>query len=434
MERYRQIVELSDDCIKEIDRDGVVTTVNVKGLRLLGACEASQIVGKAWSALWPDAAKPVVEGAVAAALRGEPSVFDAPCPNFRGELRDWHVRVSPMHEAGRVVGVLAVSSDVTARNAAVAAAGMLRSSLHAQNEQNQKTLDAASRREASLENDLRSSASQLLANQQAYHALEAKHFQANQGRDFALAAQHAAEVIADQAQKGEVVGQLLAGVVHDLNNFLQSAISAIDIVTASGELGPRNSKLLQVAEFALQQGTEMSQRLIGFAREHPYRPETVKLAELIQKMSPLLVHAASTKVTLVVDTCDPACCAMVDRNTLERALLNLVVNARDACAPGDQVRIETGSLTVRPEDAGAQRSAGDYVTISVSDTGPGMSEEVVARVFEVYFTTKPPGAGSGLGLPQVHSAVRQAGGFVTVTSAPGKGARFELALPRVTLE
>lgn len=432
MERYRQIVELSEDCIKELDLDGVVVAINDNGLRLFNADDPAVMVGRRWKDLWPEAVQALVEQALQDAARGTASQFEASGFDARGAFRDWRVRVGGLRDAeGRVIGLLAVSSDVTARNAAFAAAEALKDALDAKVSEAGARLSAAANREAALRETLALSESRLMATHRAYQELEVRHFEASQGRDLALAAQRATAMIAEQAQKGEAVGQLLAGVVHDLNNFLQSATTAIDVVVASNELSAGNMRLLEVAEAALEQGAAMSQRLVGFARKHPYRPESVELAELVEAMHPLLRQAVDSKARLSVDTRGSSCCAMVDRNTLERALLNLVVNARDACAPEDVIHITTGRRTVLDTVEEKGRVPGHYVTLTVSDTGRGMSEDVIARVFEVYFTTKPDGEGSGLGLPQVHSAVRQAGGFITIESSPGKGSSFELALPRV---
>lgn len=431
MERHRQIVELSDDCVKEIGLDGTILSVNVGGLRLLGATDPQQVIGKAWRSFWPQESQPMVDRALQLAANGERSEFEGVGADFHGEQKTWHVNVGPIFDNGTVRSFLAVSTDVSARNASYAAAVVLEKALRALSQEAQEKLAEAARREADLLDHLRSSESRLLATNLAYQQLEVRHFEASQRSVFAVAAQKAAEMIAEQAQKGEAVGQMLAGVVHDLNNFLHSATTAIDLAIASGELSPRNTQLLATAEKALQRGAEMSQRLVGFAREHPYRPESVELAALVETMEPLLRQAVGSAVELKIDVCDPGCCALVDRNTLERALLNLVINARDACSEGDHIRVSTGRREVSRAESNASRAAGSYVTLSVSDTGAGMTEEVVARVFEVYFTTKPEGKGSGLGLPQVHSAVGQAGGFITVTSSPGEGSTFELALPKV---
>nr|WP_164082637.1 PAS domain-containing sensor histidine kinase [Stenotrophomonas pavanii] len=428
MNRYRQIVELSDDCIKEIDLDGIVRAVNGNGLKLLKAPSPADVVDRAWIELWPPEAHASVLNAIECARNGESSSFEASCPVFDGELRDWWVRVSPLTDSGRVSGILAVSSDVTTRNRATKAAEVLQRALTSRVEAVRKWDAAGTDSDAGTIRDLES---RLLATNMAYQQLEVMHYQAAEGLRFAMAAQQAAELLAEQAQKGEAVGQLLAGVVHDLNNILQSAVSAVDLVLGSGELSEKNARYLKVAETSLEQGGALSKRLVGFARRHPFEPEPLNLAELVHSMMPLLEQAVGGKADLVADTTEQACCAMVDRNTLERALLNLVINARDACQPEDRIVVRTGSMTLDRLDAMDDRSEGDYVTLTVTDTGAGMSEEVKDRLFEVYFTTKPIGHGSGLGLAQVHSAVTQAGGFVTVTSSTGEGTCFELALPRL---
>lgn len=431
MDHSRQIVELLDDCIQELSLDGTVVTANASARSLLSASSLSEIAGSVWRDLLPLPIRGLAEAAINSARDGISSAFEAKISPLGDDLKTWRFKVSPLIEGSRVSGLLAVATDITARIAAYTAADVLHDAFRTKAEEARVKLAAAAQREADLLDHVRLSESQLLATNLAYQQLEVKHYEVSQERVLAMAAQEAAETIAEQAQKGEAVGQLLAGVVHDLNNFLNSATTAIDLVMISGELSPKNTRLLNVADSALQQGAEMSQRLVGFARKHPYRPESVDLVELIEAMDPLLKQAVGTKARLELDTCQSGCCAMVDRNTLERALLNLVINARDACKQGDSIRVKTGSLHVSPDESSPSKVAGDYVTLTVEDTGAGMSPEVVARVFEVYFTTKPVGEGSGLGLPQVHSAVRQAGGFVTVSSTVGQGACFELALPKV---
>ncbi|WNH52787.1 PAS domain-containing sensor histidine kinase [Stenotrophomonas oahuensis] len=431
MNRYRQILEMLDDCIKEIDLDGVVAAVNGRGLKLLGAQHASQVVGKHWRDLWPASERSLIDEALRKASEGVNSEFEAACPDFNGVRRVWRVKVRPITEQGRVESILAVSTDFTSLEEASRASALLVESFDRGPDVGRLELESAMRRERALVDNLKSSEARLLATNLAYQQLEVRHFEATRLRDFAVAAQRAAELILLDAQKGEAVGQMLAGVVHDLNNFLHSATTAVDLVVDSGELTENNLRLLKAAELALQQGAEMSQRLVGFAREHPYLPESVDLHQLVTAMEVLLTQAVGSRAHLVIEPGEATCCAMVDRNTIERALLNLVVNARDACGPEDVIYVRTGYRVVAPEESNGSRSAGRYLTLTVSDTGAGMSEEVLSRIFEVYFTTKRVGEGSGLGLPQVHSAVTQAGGFVTVTSRVGKGTTFELALPRV---
>ena len=283
-----------------------------KGVVLLRARDRADVVGRAWATLWPDTARSRIDQVVQAALRGERTDFEASCPDFSGEPREWRVRVCPLVEAGALVGVLAVSTDVTARNRAVRAAQVLQASLTRRIEESQRASSAASMRVAGLVETLESAESRLQASNAAYQQLEVMHNEIAVGHRFALAAQQAAEVIAAQAQKGEAVGQLLAGVVHDLNNALQAAVSALDLVAAGNELGDRSRGYLAIAGTSLQQGVEMCRRLIGFATEYPYRPQAVDLTGLVGDMTPLLTQAVGAKARLTVDREETACCALAD--------------------------------------------------------------------------------------------------------------------------
>lgn len=149
--------------------------------------------------------------------------------------------------------------------------------------------------------------------------------------DIARAAQRLAETVAERAQEGEAVGQLLAGVVHDLNNVLQTAGAAIEVVQSRGAVIAEDRKILRMAEGALQQGSIMAQRLLGFARNHPYAPEPVDLNELVARLLPLLQQAAGNKVSIEWTPAAIRSVVLVDPHTLERALLNLIINARDVC-------------------------------------------------------------------------------------------------------
>ncbi|KFA30129.1 PAS domain S-box protein [Xanthomonas vasicola] len=417
-DRYWQIVALSRDCIKEIDLDGRITSVNVHGLVGLGATSADQLIARPWRELWPSEAASIVDAAMAESAKGAIQEFEASCVSLAGVRQTWQVVTSPLFDAqGKVESILAVSKNVSDRRALETAFHTLDSTLAAERAFSTSALMLARARETSLSTEL--------------HSLRDLRERIEDDLDIARAAQNAAEKISEQAQKGEAVGQLLAGVVHDLNNVLQAATSAMNLVLQRAQIDAHDAKLLSVADAALQHGSVMAQRLVGFSRQYPYSPEAVDLAELAQQLSPLLEQVVSAELRLQLRTADGGCCAMVDRHTVERAILNLVINARDACTSGDSITVETGETCVSEEDAQLAKPAGHYMTIAVADTGHGMDSAVQARLFEAYFTTKHADKGAGLGLAQVYSAVRQAGGFVDVTSAPGKGARFVLAFPSV---
>ncbi|MGN5606858.1 ATP-binding protein [Xanthomonas citri pv. mangiferaeindicae] len=247
--------------------------------------------------------------------------------------------------------------------------------------------------------------------------------------NIARAAQRMAEAVAEQAQKGDAIGQLLAGMVHDFNNVLQAASGAVEMVLLSQGIDDKNRKLLGMAESALQQGATMSQRLLGFARHHPYLPENVDVGRVVQGMLPLLNQAVGLGITIDFRAESNLPLAMVDLHSLERAIMNLVVNARDACGDAGTITISTESCSIGRVPDGASHSPGRYVLVKVHDTGQGIAPEVLGRLFEAYFTTKPPGKGTGLGLSQVYGTMRRANGFVDVESQPGQGACFTLGVP-----
>jgi len=411
--RYRQVVELSHDCIKEIGCDGVVRSINAHGLELLGVSEPKCVVGRHWVELWPDDLRPLVETALASALRNVQHEFCAQRPTQDGRMRWWHVLLSPLTNAeADIESVLVISRDITEQRQIQEALRTLGDLPH-----------------AGATPVLASAASETLGQQR----LQAEHTQLRGQLDIALAAQRVAERAMTQAQKGEAVGQMLAGVVHDFNNMLQTAMTSVSMVADQPQrLQPDQRKLLGIAGEALQHGARMTRRLLGFARAHPVKPEWLDLGELVVRMQPLLEQALGGDMRLQLATAEGATTTYADRGSVEQAVMNLALNARDACRPGDLVSVRCGTLQV-PLDGGAStlRQPGRYVTLAVSDQGEGMSEDTKSRLFEAYFTTKPEGKGTGLGLAQVYGLVRQAGGFVDVDSELGHGTTITLAFPYV---
>ncbi len=221
---------------------------------------------------------------------------------------------------------------------------------------------------------------------------------------------------------GEAEASWIALVAHDLNNLLQAASAAVSLARAGGEL-----RLLDVAESALRRGASMARALVSGG---PAEPSALfDPAELALSMRSLLAQAAAPRVSVHIEARPGAGQVRGDRQALERALLNLVVNAREACAEGGQIRIRSGLRSVRPSPCSGARRPGRYLTLEVADNGTGITPALCARLFEPRVTTRADRGGHGLGLAQVRGAVQQAGGFVEVVSTPGAGARFVLALP-----
>jgi len=225
-----------------------------------------------------------------------------------------------------------------------------------------------------------------------------------------------------QAQKLEAVGQLTGGVAHDFNNLLMVISGGLNMLARSPDEEKRDMLMTRMRE-AVDRGANLTKQLLAFSRRHELSPESIRLSDYFVGMSDLLNRSLGVNVRVAVDVPADVEPVFADPNALQLAILNLAVNARDAMDHSGVVTIEARNGT--PKDARAT-----CVSISVSDTGTGMSAEVRQRIFEPFFTTKETGKGSGLGLAQVHGFAEQSGGHVEVESALGAGTTFTLILPR----
>jgi PAS domain S-box-containing protein len=235
-----------------------------------------------------------------------------------------------------------------------------------------------------------------------------------------------------QAQKMEAVGQLTGGLAHDFNNLLQVVVGNIE--TLQRKLPPNLERLRRAADHAMagaQRATNLTQHLLAFSRKQPLNPRPVAVNRLVAGMSEMMQRALGELILVETAMAPDLRHVEIDGNQLEIALLNLAVNARDAMPDGGKLSIETFNLDTRsaPQATAENLPRGEYVVITVRDTGTGMSPEVLARAFEPFFTTKSVGQGTGLGLSQVYGFVRQSGGQVRITSADGAGTSIRIYLP-----
>ncbi|MBS2791893.1 ATP-binding protein [Klebsiella pneumoniae] len=229
------------------------------------------------------------------------------------------------------------------------------------------------------------------------------------------------------SQKMKAVGQLTGGLAHDFNNLLAVIIGSLELVEPDARDAPRLSRALKAAE----RGALLTQRLLAFSRKQALHPQAVAMAPLLENLSELMRHSLPTTLSLEIEAQSPAWPAWIDVGQLENALINLVMNARDAMAGrGGVIKIRTWNQRVTRSSGQRQ----DMVALEVIDHGSGMSQAVKARVFEPFFTTKATGSGSGLGLSMVYGFVRQSGGRVALESAPGQGTTVRLQLPRALTE
>jgi signal transduction histidine kinase/DNA-binding response OmpR family regulator len=237
-----------------------------------------------------------------------------------------------------------------------------------------------------------------------------------------------------QSQKMEAVGQLTGGLAHDFNNLLAGISGSLEMIEARLAAGRPDGveRYIQAAQRASHRASGLTQRLLAFSRRQTLDPKPVDANRLIGGMEDLVRQSMGPDVSLEVVGEDGLWLTRADPSQLENALLNLCINARDAMAPhGGRLIIETANKGFDERAAAAyELSPGQYISVSVTDTGAGMSPEVIARAFEPFFTTKPLGQGTGLGLSMVHGFVRQSGGRVHIYSEPGRGTTVALYLPR----
>ena len=237
-----------------------------------------------------------------------------------------------------------------------------------------------------------------------------------------------------QSQKMEAVGQLTGGIAHDFNNLLQGIVGSLDLIQkrlADGRLG-EVQRYIDGAMTSANRAAALTHRLLAFSRRQPLDPKAVRANPLIVSMEDLVHRTLGERIELELVLANDLWATLCDQNQLENSILNLSINARDAMPDGGKLRIETCNAHLDAAFAARERDVvpGDYVCIAVTDTGTGMSPDVLARAFDPFFTTKPTGQGTGLGLSMIYGFVRQSDGHVKILSEEGRGTTIKLFLPR----
>jgi signal transduction histidine kinase/ActR/RegA family two-component response regulator len=248
-----------------------------------------------------------------------------------------------------------------------------------------------------------------------------------------IAERRVAEEALVQSQKMDAIGQLTGGIAHDFNNLLTGIVGSLELMQRRIGQGRFEDvdRYLTTAMTSANRAAGLTHRLLTFARRRPLDPKVVDVNRLVASMEDLLRRTISERIDLELVTPGGLWAVRCDPNQLENAILNLVINARDAMPDGGRLKVQTGNAAITPADANRwDVRAGDYVVLAVTDTGMGMAPEVVDRVFEPFFTTKPLGTGTGLGLPMIYSFARQTGGCVRVESKVARGTAVSIYLPR----
>jgi PAS domain S-box-containing protein len=249
-------------------------------------------------------------------------------------------------------------------------------------------------------------------------------------RDAAQALERAKEALF-QAQKLEAIGKLTGGVAHDFNNLLSVIVSGLEIISKEVKT-PAGVKTLSGMQRAASRGAKLTQQLLSFARQQPLRPEKYNLTQLVTAFEAVLHRARPESVALKLQLDPSVRPVLLDAVQFEAALLNLMSNACDAMPGGGTLTITVENVQLAQEQVGSL-AGGEYVKLTLSDTGTGMTPEVAARAVEPFYTTKPIGEGTGLGLSQAYGLVQQSGGDLEIESQPGIGTSISLYWPALTL-
>ena len=235
-----------------------------------------------------------------------------------------------------------------------------------------------------------------------------------------------------QAQKLESIGKLTGGVAHDFNNVLQIISGNLQLLKLTVADSPQAAQRLDSAASAVERGAKLSSQLLAFARRQPLKPLVTDLGHLLRRMHELIRRALGEDIAEETFISDGLWHTLVDPNQMENVLLNMAINARDAMDKGGRLTFTLSNVTLDAAYAGLHADVleGQYVLLTITDTGHGMERDVIDQIFEPFFTTKREGEGTGLGLSMAYGFIRQSAGHIKVHSAPGAGTTFKIYLPR----
>ena len=393
------IVQSSDDAIVSKTLDGIVTSWN-RGAEAIFGFTAEEMIGQPITRLFPPDRLSEEEVILGRVRRGEKvDHFETIRRRKDGRDIDVSVTISPVRDgSGRVVGASKIARDITDRKRAEAAMRDLNEKLEQRVTERTRELAEANNR--------------LLTETAERERTEA-------------------ELL--QARKMEAIGQLVSGLAHDFNNLLAAILGNLELLEMRLS-DPHLMKLVQAAARSARHGAKLNEQMLAFSRKQYLSPVPVDLNELVLGTQDLLRRSLGGTVEVSTALNEDLWPALVDPHQLELVLLNLAINARDAMPAGGQVVIKTRNLRAGERNRPVELAPGDYVMISVADSGTGMSPEVLARACEPFFTTKEPGKGSGLGLAQVYGLAQQSGGGMRITSVVGKGTTVTVYLPRSLAE
>jgi PAS domain S-box-containing protein len=396
--RYDAVVESAPDVILTLDGEAIIRSANRAAVGLFGYSEEEMIGRHAstlfeppgswddpWAAVLSDDTLRLPVELVARRKDGSFSHFEVSASRWQNESR---------------VFVTAILRDINERRANEAA-------LRASEREARKAADALADLNATLEQRVKERTQQLLETEEALR----------------------------QSHKMEAIGQLTGGIAHDFNNLLQGIIGALNMMqkrVSEGRIG-EVTRFLSGALSSAERASALTHRLLAFSRRQPVDPRPVDANRLIGTIEELLRRSLGEKVLLKIEYADDLWLMRCDPHQLENALLNLAINARDAMPDGGTLTIATSNTQLNAAQAlKRDLKSGEYVCLQVRDTGVGMPPEVQSRAFDPFYTTKPIGQGTGLGLSMIYGFVRQSEGSVRIESVVDLGTTIEICMPRFT--
>jgi PAS domain S-box-containing protein len=395
----RRILASSTDCIKVLDLDGKLRFMSEGAQEAMEIDDFASVDGCTWLDFWNGPHAEAARFAVEEARAGRVGQFQGGAPTAKGNARWWDVRISAIRGAdGEPAKLLSVSRDITVAHDAEMNSRKLNEELESRVNERTETLRRSN--EALLKE---------------------------------ISQREAAEAQVRQMQKIEAIGQLTGGIAHDFNNMLAVIISGCGLMERRIARGEDITKYLQGVRDAADRAASLTHRLLAFSRQLPLSPGAIDPNRMVNSMSELLQRTIGEDIRLETVLAGGLWGAHADPSQLENSILNLAINSRDAMPKGGKLTIETGNAHLDDEYARDQGdvAAGQYVMIAVSDTGEGMTREVIERAFDPFFTTKPVGKGTGLGLSQVYGFVKQSKGHLKLYSEVGHGTTVKIYLPRI---
>jgi PAS domain S-box-containing protein len=383
-ERFRTLAQNMPAHVWTARPDGMLDWVS-DPIHAYAGTEDGQLLGEDWGRIvHPDDLPRVVPVWESSIARGETYETEFRIRRVDGVWRWFLVRAVPVHDAeGRIAQWIGTNTDIEDRRATEAALAELNATLEERVENRNRALEEIN---ATLR----------------------------------------------QSQKMEAIGNLAGGVAHDFNNLLQAITGSLQLAQRELPSGTPGRARIEQAMRAVDRGATLAAQLRAFGRRQPLEPRAVDLRRMLDEIAPILRSAVGEGVRIETRLTDGLWNTLVDAANLENALLNLVVNARDAMEGQGRLTIALDNAMIDAEAARAMTDVvpGEYVRLTVTDEGAGMTSEVIEKIFEPFFTTKPEGKGTGLGMAMVYGFVKQSGGHVAIESAPGRGTTVRLYLPR----